>query len=314
MSDFTEAVGRLDSLDDSLFLGRICWYAITENSFMMHDAFCQELLSRGFTTTLPPVPRSSDVFKRACTAAQKTRVPLDSNRMNILIREVGHDSLNVWRNVVVEVVDTEGHRLDYIEVAKIHYDRRAEKINTTFVEDQLGRPVLDNPAVNAVIQEVNDLYSAWYNMLTPYAIREHLRKIIRGLGATVLRDGVYFIPQEHAEKVEALEEIVGKVSNGSLFHSLPLLDDRKQRQMLRAAFEADSVDQIDKVLDEVRDIFQKDRKISSDTFANYKVRYDTLRTKIADYSDLLDEAMVASATRLELMDQALFDLMSRVKV
>lgn len=317
MSDLTEAITRLDQLDESLYLGRICWYAITNTSHIEHNAFCQELLRHFNSAALPPVPRSSDVFKRACTAAQKKNVPTtESDKlMNILIREVGKDANNIWRHVVVETVDTSGHALDYSECVSIHYDRQAQSINVKPICDSAGTPHLasEDPAVLAVVQEVRDLYSHWFNMLTPYAVREHIRRLVRNMGATILRDGVYFVPQEHADKVEALEKIVEFVGGGSMFHSLPLVDDRKQRKMLRAAFEEDSVGQIDAMLAEIGNIFRNDRKISSATFADYKVAYDGLRGKIANYSDLLDEAMETTASRLEVMDRALFDLMGRVK-
>lgn len=309
MTDFTDAVARLENLDNSLFLGRICWYAITETSYINHELFCQELLRREFSAALPPVPRSSDVFKRACTASQKNRVPVDDGFVNILVREVGKNAQFIWRTIVAEKIDTEGHRLDYTECIALTYDRQAQTIVT-----EVLNPLGESQAVQAVEQEIKDLYAAWFNVLTPYAVREHIRRLIRGLGASVLRDGVYFVPEEHSARVDALEEIVAIVGGGSLFHSLPLVDDRKQRQMLRAAFEADSVGEIDRLVGEIGEILRTDRKISSDRFADFKVEYDRLRGRVGDYSELLDEAMDASGSRLEVMDQLLFQLMGRIKV
>lgn len=311
MSEFTDMTERVSATDSSLYLGRLVWYSITDAAYVNHIEWCRDLIEQGLLDHLPPSPRSSDVFKRACTATQKKRVPTDDpgKFMNILIREVGKDAQKVWRHVVVETVDTNGHSLDYSECASITFDRQAQSIAIEIIN-----PCGERPEVQAVLAELQDQYRVWYNMLTPYAVRELIRKIIRTFGATALRDGVYFVKEEFADRIDALEAVVKALPEGSDFHSLPLIDDRKQRDMLRKSFEAESIGEIDRILGEITEINRSGRKITADRYADFKVEYDRLRKKAQDYSSLLDEAMSETGSRLEIMDSAIFGLMGSVKV
>lgn len=315
--EFAEAVERLATYDPEMFLGRVAYYQITEQSYVEHGTFCQALLSVGLDQLLPPVPRQRDIFKRACTAAQTKRVPSSQPNefVNFMLREVGKDPDNVWRRVVAETVDSAGRTLTYLETADVHFDQPSGSITITPLNGHTNIDPVVLSGTKNVTDTVSTLYTGWQNTLTPFSVRELIRKIIRGLNATVLRDGLYFVREQHAAKIEAIETVVNSTPGGSLFHSFPMIDDGKQRAALKAAFELESVGEIDRLLGEIREIMvDGDKRITSDRFADFKMQYDGLRRKVADYSDLLDEAMVTTGSRLELMDSALFELMGRVKV
>lgn len=319
-NDFAQAVDRLNTYDPDMFLGRVAYYAITEESYVDHSTFCQALLSVGLNALLPPVPRQRDIFKRACTAAQRKRVPTSQPGVfvNFMLREVGKDADNVWRRVVAETVDANGRTLTYIEMFDVHFYQPDGSIKITPWPD--GEPAdLPDAAIiteaTIITETIRTLYVGWQNTLTPFAVRELIRKIIRGLSATVMRDGLYFVREAHAAKIEALETVVNATPGGSIFHSFPVIDDSKQREALRKAFEAESVEQVDRLLGDIREIMiDSDKRITSDRFAGLKMEYDGLRRKCAEYSDLLDTALVETASRLEIMDAALFELMGRVRV
>lgn len=316
-NEFSEAVDRLANYDPALFLGRVAYYQITEQSYVEHGAFCQALLSVGLDQLLPPVPRQRDIFKRACTAAQVKRVPTTQPNefVNFMLREVGKDPDNVWRRVVAETVDSAGRTLTYVETADVHFYQPSGSITITVLNGHTGLDPVIVTGTKSVTDTVQALYTGWQNTLTPFSVRELIRKIIRGLNATVLRDGLYFVREQHAPKIEAIETVVNATPGGSLFHSFPMVDDGKQRAALKAAFELESVGEIDRLLGEIREIMvDGDKRITSDRFADFKMQYDSLRRKVADYSDLLDTALVETGSRLEIMDGMLFELMGRVKV
>lgn len=310
MSDFTEYATRIQDYDNNMYLGRLVYYAITENSHVPHNEFCRALIENGLNGNLPPVPRTVDVFRRSCTAAQQRRVPtIDPNTfINYNIREVGKDPGNVWRTLVAETVDTTGHTLGYQEIAIICYNRTNNSVYTDKID-----PPTDDPTADQIVQNVIDNFVAWNNLLTPYAVREFVRRTLRSLNATAIRDGVYFIRETHADKINALETVIAGAPGGSFAHSLPLIDDRKQRDMLRKAFEEESTGEIDRLLGEVSEIMASEKKISSDRFADFKVSRDQLQAKMADYSELLSDSMNETVSRIELMDQALFALLGKVK-
>lgn len=326
MSEFSEYTERISSYKDEMFLGRLCYYAITESSHVDHGEFCRALISNGLDRNLPPVPRAVDVFKRACTASQRRRVATsDPNVLiNYLVREVGKDSTNVWRRLVAETVDTQGHTLGYEELIEFHFSRDPNGALARVHGHIEVRPLIEDlapgvqpvkyPDAPSIAQTVVDSYRDQNNMLTPYAVREFVRKTLRSLNATAIRDGVYFVKEQHAAEIAAFEEIINGLPGGSMMHSLPLIDDRKQRAMLRKAFEDESVGEIDRLLGEIHEIMAKSStKITSDRFADFKVQYDGLKAKAAEYAELLETSLDETGSRLDVMNQALFSLMGRIK-
>lgn len=314
MGEFEQYQAAVQNYDSEMYLGRLCWYSISELSHIDHSQFCGLLVNNGLSSHLPPVPRPSDVFKRACTAAQRRKMP--SNQPNVLvnylIREVGKDSDNIWRRLVSERVDTEGHKLDYTEIAEIHFYRPTSKIDVQWLDFGVGQ---NEATAQAVIQQLLESFKEWNNSLTPYAIRELVRRILTGMSATAVRPsgGVYFVRETHSREVAAMEAVIGALPGGSSFHSLPLVDDGKQRTMLKAAFEDESIGQVDTLLGEIGQILKSGQRITADRFSQFKAEHDSLLRKVADYSDLLDEAMEATASRLEIMNTALFELLGSVK-
>lgn len=315
MNELTEYQQRTDSYNNDLYLGRIVWYALSEQSYVNHGIFCQQIHDSGMGWPMPGVVREPDLFRRVTTDAQRRRVPTDNPNtfINYNFREVGKDGDHIWRQLVAETVDFNGRRLDYRVIAEVVFTRSPLAINDNLFEDALdGMPVSVLPETLAIIANVRNAFNAQWNLLTPYTLREYVRRTLRQTGATVLRDGVYFVREDHAEQVAALDTIINAIP-GAMLHSLPLIDDRKQRDMLRQAFEDESVGEIDKLINEVTELTRSDKKITSNRFGEYLSRYNDLRAKVVEYSDLLDTAMELTAARLEVMNATLTGLLDQVK-
>lgn len=307
-TEFTDYQERVDTLDEGMYLGRVTWYALTEGAYQHHGDFCRKISDSGMSWGLPTVPRSHDVFRRVTTEAQRRRQPTSNpdQFINFNFVEVGHDGDHIWRNLVAETVDRADHALDYQVIAEVVFARNTNKITWTTLSD--GSELL----VQEIMDQIVSQFLSQYDLVTPYTLREYVRKIIRNTGATVLRDGVYFIREEYADQIAALDDVVNSIPGG-MFHSLPLIDDRKQREMLRQAFEDESVGEIDKLIDEVTGLLRDKKPITSNRFAGFFERYSNLRGKVVDYSDLLDMAMVGTSTRLEVMNDTLGELANLVK-
>lgn len=280
-------------------LGWVTWYAISETGGVDHQQFTELLEANGITDSAPPVPRPSDIFKRACTNAQRTRIATsDPERFsNILVRRVGHDADNIWRTVVEEIVDTQGHTLSYTEQFRLHYERHTGHIDVEPVLPLDGGP---SAACEQVVQDIRDYYNAWARRLTAYTVREWVRAQLRALSATVLRDGVYFVRADLGERVHALETVVNALP-GSLFHTLPLVDDTQQRAMLKRAFEDESIYEVNRLLAEVQDIQISGRRPTSHRAAEFMSEARRVRERIAEYAEMLDQSFDDVAARLEVL-------------
>jgi hypothetical protein len=320
---FTEAVDKLTTnYDSDMFLGRLVWYTVTEDLNITHKTFHETVLDNfmGLDTqpVLPGFPRPTDVFKRACTAAQVRNVPkggegAEDHTYNYMVRPAGHDDEHVWRVIVREEVDPNGHELSYDELVKVTFNRKTEKLRFNNVDRDTEH---GDEHVNDIVGAIYDYFKAEADRITPYAVREFTRKFLeRTLHSIKVRPagGVYFVNEAHAPAIEALDRTLNGWQ-GSTFHFMPLIDDSKQRQMLRAAFEDESVGEVDRIVGEMAEIMAEGGKISSDRFANYKVEYDSIRKKVSDYSALLDENLERTVNRLDIMEKVLIELIDHVKV
>lgn len=319
-SEYTDHVKEV--FDPSMFLGRLAWYTIPETTEIEHSEFCKIILNSGVggvddDVVLPKAPRTVDVFKRACKAAERSRVPFLDGYLNFLIRDAGNDSDKVYRELVVEMLDKNEHVLSYRPIGRFTYIRSNETINLQLTPLE-GDPGVDfvNTEALAVAQAIEDYYNTKKYTLIAYPVREFIRRTIEKNYQAILArpgGGVYFVTADYEKNISALETVVDTLDGCSMF-TFPVVNDAKMREKIRIAFEEESCNEADRLLGEMTTIISKGKKISVDKFANFKSDYDFLRKKVEDYSDTLDQALELTASRLELMQEALFDIVECVKV
>lgn len=302
-------VDSVETKYDGLFLGRLVWYSISEQMEISHTEFNAKALKAFYgledQPDIPGFPRPTDVFKRGCTQSQRKNVETEDEnvRLNYMTRPTGFDKDVVWRTIVREKVDSEGHTLGYDELVRVTFHREDETIrfeDLTIAEDD------DN--VESIKTYIKTYYKEEIDKITPYAVREFVRKCLeRTIFATKVRPsgGIYFVPEEYGPAVDALDNLLNDLGEASSFHYLPLPDDSKQREMLRVAFEDESVYAMDKLIAEMVEVLKSNKKISTDRFASMKLEYDNLLKKVGDYSELLDEKMETSSNRLLILKKVL---------
>lgn len=326
MTIFNEYKTNLDtSYGSSLYLGRLCWYTVSESLSISVNDFYQAVFNKFSLVDpmpdLPPYPVASDIFKRACTNAEVRNLETDDPniRLNWMVRQAGHDNERIHRSIVCEQVDRKGHQLGYMVVANITFNRTEKTIEFKLANGETidNRNIATgNRQLDSVIKSVLDYYAE--DKMTTYSIREFVRKYLeRQVKALKVRPsgGVYFVDEAQSAAVEALDSLLNNLGIGASFHYLPLVDDSKQREMLRVAFENESNDQINTLLAEMATILKdKKKKISTNKYAQLKTEYNELKAKLQDYRGLLDEKMDGVDVRLELMGTTVTELIGRVKV
>lgn len=309
----TTATGELQRYKEQVPLGaaigRLCWYSISEMA-VSHDAIKQGLTDNGLVSHIPPMPRDSDVFKRVSTAAQRRNVATSRAGVfrHYMIRPVsGVGEAVIVRSIVIEEKDTHGKRLGYKRVRDFEFDRATSRITTT---DKFLRI---DAVTEAITREVIDEYNATRGHLNSYAVRELIRNLLLKAGATMVREGVYFLPEANAGTVDALEAFANGLGNSVSFHSLPLVDDVKQRAMVKRAFEAESVDAVDKMMDEISTIRRAGTAITEDRYANMLTSYRELVKRTKEYEALLETGLTGTHSRLEIFQKQIVQLIEMVK-
>lgn len=291
--------------DRSILLGRLMWYAVTTDTLIDHKTIVQELHRVGLTSAIPPYPKDHNVFRRITTTVQRRKEPTTTEGVfeNWLVRDVAtRGEMTIVRRVVVETVDKAGRRLDYRQVADIMFDRGTSTLTYAWIN---GFDDTTDPVAGQMISEVTKQYKTWRGKLNHYAIREWIRKTIIDMGAIAVRPsgGVYFLREDHADNVEALESFVAALPGSNECHSLPLVDDKKQRQMLHRALEAETSDAIDGLITEIRTI-RKDGKVTPKRFAEILGESKRLRSKTAEYAKLLETSLGEIDSRIDILQKS----------
>lgn len=315
--DFSEITDHLKTYDHEMILGQMAWYSVPEIT-VSHSDFIVKMHERGLDNIfLPPHPRPADVFRRACNVGKKDQQTFKDQTTgemlthNYMIREVGKDADSIWRQLVRETVDSKDHQLEYKIVGELLFDRRLETI--TF--EDLGVPKEPASAWETAIWErIQSTYVSLLDQLTAYAVRQVIVKVLQSFSATVVRPsgGVYFVAEFYYDELRHLEDLINSIE-GCSFHTLPLLDDTKQRGMLKKAFEDESIELVDRSLEEIRKIFAEGKLISSEKYSGFFEDYKVLIGRTKEYADLLEENMDTTSARLEVYQEQIFHLLERVK-
>lgn len=307
-STFKQYVERIKAGDPGVVLGSLVWYSVSESVRITHANLSTRLKKLGLEDFTPNEPRDDDVFRRVCTAAARKRVPTSDPEVfeNYLVRDVSRADGQVVKHIVVERVDGGNQRLSYEPAVSLCFTSDTSMIETEILAS--GYPQAENLA-----DLIRDDFDTERGSVNAYAIRELCRKAILATNATIVRPGggVYFVMQARVDRVEALEEMAEKM-DGVEVHSLPLIDDGKQRAMLRRAIEAETVDEIDSTLAEIEKLM-KGPEITFERYGQMVARMNDVKSKTGEYAELLDEALGNTDFRLTQYQRAMKKLLDHVK-
>jgi hypothetical protein len=292
-------------LADELILGHIAWYTITKPK-LTHDDIMGLVLTLGLDPSIAPSPpRKGDAFKRACRYSERKgiAIPYSPNTANFLIRPVTQTLEDVERHLVMEVIDPDGRKLAYNTAAELRFERKTGKLHVSV-------KTLD-PVSDVLVDDTLKNFSEVLKESTKYVESQVIRRMIRHqleLMHSVLarsKGSVYFIPKRFNQKVEALEEFTSHCGVGSGFHSLPLIDDTKQREMVMSAFNSGVHDTATQLISELGGLIANDKKITPTAWNDYKNKYDVLVSKRDEYASLVDTEVMKSDVEIEALSTQL---------
>lgn len=316
MSTFTDYRDHLKSSDVPV-LGSLIWYSVPEATIVEHGQLEAILTKQGLDEYVPRVPKDKDVFKRCATAGTRKNVPTDDPevRLNFLVRDVNTIGDRAWKHVVVEQRDAANNKLGYSPAVELMFngeggEGKAEvSLNMLAGFDQHT----SGPEAEEIAKGIVKCFEDTRGHVNAYGIRDLIRKVLAGARSTTVRPagGVYFVMESERIMVEALERVAD--SAGCEVHSLPLIDDGKQREMLRKAFEAETIDEIDVTMDEINKLLSGP-PISQRKFNALMKKMGTVREKTSEYQDLLDTQVDNTEFRLQMYERAMKRLLEHVEI
>ena len=297
-------------LPDDLVLGHIAWYTITKPK--VTQAEIESLVNQlGLSPEIiPKEPRPGDAFKRACRYSERSglALPATDHKANFLIRKVAQNTDEVERHLILEEVDSEGKHLEYSTVATLRYSRTDEKLHVA----KLKLPDEREAMVVETLHMFNDNFQEALKYIDAQRIRSMIREQLSLMGAIAIRKqgSVYFAPIREKAKTEALEAFCDHMGNGSVFHSIPLPDTSKQREMIRAAFEEEVHEEASQAITELRRKLEGGTVITSRAWVEYRDKHTRLAENYKEYQVLVSAEMSKAEIELEALEKQLANFMA----
>lgn len=310
MSDYTDYKQGIEKFDESLILGSLVWYSVSHELHVPHDTMVAALTTAGLERWAPKPPNPSNVFRRVSSQAERKKVESDSDpniRFNYLVRPVSDDDEFIDRKIVRERVNRSGKKLDHMVVADVQFDKNRTAVTANFhVNDQLATEI-----VNTVRSEFN----RWRNAHDGMKVRQQIRNLLSASHATAVRPsgGIYFVSKAFKNELSALESFVDALPSSHVsVHTLPLVDTGQQRDMLRQAYEDESLEEIDKLMSEMKEAASSQPRI--DKVARLVSEFRTQRQKADEYRTLLDDKLGSVSAQLDIAEKMAMNLLKSARI
>lgn len=311
MTNYAEYTNHLRESDTPL-IGMLAWYGVSDTA----RVFVQELLKKVEETDapikVPQLAKPADVFRRATKQAQRNKVPTGKpgTFYNFLIRDVGYDDEYVRRHLVAEQVDSQHRDLDYEILSRITFEKATRKLEFQDSDEQ-------DLATLETVAEIKQSISQFIDENSLTIATVVLRSIIRNclettlLGTSVRQGGgVYYISMDFAESLEAAWHVLNSFDGVSL-HILPLVDDEKQRAMVREAFSSEATGTANTLIAEISDLLKESGPVTAKKYTDIAQRYGDLRDKLDSYSDVLEDNLGVARSALELAGKQMKALLDK---
>lgn len=242
-------------------LGSLVWFSVTDEAEVEHLTLCQLLLSAGVTTSMPAAPKSADVFKRACNRV---------HREGVVIKPEGTNNDSVWRSVWIN----------------------DEKMGTVFFNkenEEVTFETVNGDAIDSIVAEISAYVESHGTMLTAYAIREHIRRIVeQEFQGIRVKQGVYFVLASRHEQLELVEGVANKLNEHVSFHSVPVPDDERQRSVIHEAAVQHAFAGHARLVEQITEIIDADKKLSKERFNALSGEHAFLSSQLGEYAGMVD--------------------------
>lgn len=333
MHELDNYTSAIEALPEKAFLGSLVFFSISSADVHLTNAR-QELIDAGLPIDgLRKNLRPIDAYSKATKLfAHKLDMRAESSggiRREFLVRALGEDEEEVIREVVLEravINPTTGQQrqLYYEPVARLYLVRGVKKQgvytgHSVYAEQKMGivRDQMSDAErlhLDTMLGRFPDRFDHLLNYMDSHAVRTYVRTVIEKLDGVLVKEsgGLYFIAQEHVEKLNALQAWVRQI--GSEFHSLPLLNLADQRQMIVEALEEETVTEVARMMRDIKDILaDPERVIEQRTFDAYGLRGAELAARVDEYASMLGARATDAETQIKIFTGQLMALTGRIK-
>jgi hypothetical protein len=311
-----------ETVDRNYWLGTLFWYSFG-GMRVPHRDLVQMIVDAGLDpSTAPREPGDADVFRRVASSVlkdyDKVKDPNDPDVVSRYGFEEFHDEDRIIKRVTRVRVDSGAQDVGLVELGNIVFERDTRSIT---YEDFGMDTSFTAPITESVVRDVQSGFDGWRGCLDINGIRSWFRRQIEeDIGAFVVRSGgvIWFALERHRDKIEGLERVAGLLRDGKYgdieFHAIPLINDEKQRERVREAYEAETAQELER-LREIAVAYKKDdtSKLTKDKLASMWEDYHRLAERTREHEEILESTLRVTTGRLDIFKRTLRTLQGQVK-
>lgn len=293
------------------FIGMLAWYHVSESAEVKQPELEKLVDETGAPIKVPGLAAPANIFRRACSESGRSKVPTGKpgTFYNFLIRDLGYDDICVRRMLVAEQVDSKQRNVDYDVLSRLTYNKVTKELS--FEDNENER----DPATLKVADEIKSTIEEYLTtkalIVSPVVMRSVLRNTLEtSLFGTSVRQGggVYFIRMDFSEQLEAAEAVCNAL-DGVHITMLPLVDDEKQRSMVRDAFRDESSSSISDLIARMKELLGYSGPVPAKKYEEVLRDYKTIKGKVSLYDDILSSEKLMLETSLEVANAQLQSLL-----
>lgn len=316
----------IQNLPQEAFLGSLLYFSISQADVNLENARRDLTAASLSTDTLRKNLRPVDAFRKAAKRIEKKFKEVNGVRSEIMVRPVGEDGAQSYRHIILEravVQAGKKRRVFYEKVGELTFTRGVKKdgeyeghgVEVRRTTANLGNALTaeEDQWLTEQLATFQDHYDHLLKYMDSHAVRTFVREYIYGLSGTCVKEsgGLYFIKQDHHDEVERLSQWVKSI--GSEFHTLPLLNLNEQKEMIMEAFEDETIQQVERLMGEIKKILDSDRKIEEKTFDMYADEAAQLTAKVQEYNAMLGSKAERAAYEISIFGQQVLALAPRIR-
>lgn len=320
-SDFRKYLDQSGTLPDDCVLGWIVIYQVRDAEYdrsLMEQAFDDLQMNSAF---LPAPNNPLHAFQKATSSVNDTDYALPHGEIgHVLVRDQRDDKEMVIRQLTREIRDPRRGHLGYSKIGECVFYRPVTRAGTVQYGTERVRLTVDNamltpderPALDGVIQTMNDQYIRHRDFMDAMKYRAVIRQYLLFLNALKVKDGFYFVHANRADELNKLRTLVERMGGGSTLWSMPLVNLDAQRDMVIEAYEREAEESLQDVIAQIQHVRSTRKTVTPAAWAKLKTQYDVAVTRAKEYQRTLKVKTITTSASQDLALDALMELQAQL--
>ena len=284
-------------------IGYLTWYSVGDALYDRSELLVKLLFANIDANYLPKEIRPSDAYRRATKAVETKRFRESEEAKeykNYIIRDVVTKGEKLQRNIVVEIVNQEGERLDYqADGAKMYFDKKSNQFSFDAQEAH----------AEELAEEAQRFYELFLKAHNGATIRGSVVQYMNNLSPTPVRPsgGVYFVPFKYEKNLRNLVTYVSSLEKGEA-HMIPLVNDDENRSLVRDKVK----EHLEKVIQQCRIAIKDDGGLQKGQVRALIEEAKRTVTQFKDYKELLTDTIADLDSSVQIVRDSVHLLLQKV--